>query len=95
MEADPGTFDAQRLQDYVALGVSRFSIGIQAFQQVSAAPLTPEGPEVSLRLRLSLTRTGAVAGKLLLTISRGTHDQPMSVIIFRPPDKHAAARGMR
>ena len=46
MEADPGTFDAQRLQDYVALGVSRFSIGIQAFQQVSAAPLTPEAPEV-------------------------------------------------
>jgi coproporphyrinogen III oxidase-like Fe-S oxidoreductase len=34
MEADPGTFDVQRLRDYMNLGVSRFSVGIQAFQQV-------------------------------------------------------------
>ncbi|KAK9831539.1 hypothetical protein WJX81_007299 [Elliptochloris bilobata] len=33
MEADPGTFDALRLREYMALGVNRFSIGVQAFQQ--------------------------------------------------------------
>jgi len=35
MEADPGTFDVNKLQDYMKLGVNRFSIGIQAFQQVT------------------------------------------------------------
>ena len=34
MEADPGTFDAGKLRAYMALGVNRFSIGVQAFQQV-------------------------------------------------------------
>ncbi|KAK9814526.1 hypothetical protein WJX72_007398 [[Myrmecia] bisecta] len=33
MEADPGTFDAARLRDYMALGVKRFSVGVQAFQE--------------------------------------------------------------
>eukprot|EP00884_Botryococcus_braunii_P009156 jgi/Botrbrau1/18241/Bobra.53_1s0095.1 len=33
MEADPGTFDAQKLREYMDLGVTRFSIGIQAFQR--------------------------------------------------------------
>lgn len=33
MEADPGTFDAERLREYMDLGVSRFSIGVQAFQE--------------------------------------------------------------
>ena len=30
MEADPGTFDAERLREYMDLGLSRFSIGVQA-----------------------------------------------------------------
>lgn len=34
MEADPGTFDAQRLRDYMALGIRRFSVGVQAFDDV-------------------------------------------------------------
>ena len=34
MEADPGTFDVEKLRHYMDLGVNRFSIGIQAFQQV-------------------------------------------------------------
>ena len=34
MEADPGTFDAARLREYMARGVSRFSVGVQGFQQV-------------------------------------------------------------
>ena len=34
MEADPGTFDVVKLQDYMELGVNRVSIGVQAFQQV-------------------------------------------------------------
>ena len=38
MEADPGTFDASRIREYMALGVSRFSIGVQAFQQVTTMP---------------------------------------------------------
>ncbi|EIE24812.1 radical SAM enzyme [Coccomyxa subellipsoidea C-169] len=33
MEADPGTFDAERLREYMDLGLSRFSIGVQAFQE--------------------------------------------------------------
>ena len=39
MEADPGTFDAQRLKQYMALGLTRFSIGVQAFQEVSLCPV--------------------------------------------------------
>lgn len=34
MEADPGTFTEDTLKAYMSLGVNRFSIGIQAFQQV-------------------------------------------------------------
>ena len=29
IEADPGTFDAQRLRSYMGLGVNRFSVGVQ------------------------------------------------------------------
>ncbi|MEA5420414.1 radical SAM family heme chaperone HemW [Spirulina sp. CCNP1310] len=32
MEIDPGTFDLGRLRDYRAVGVNRFSLGVQAFQ---------------------------------------------------------------
>lgn len=35
LEADPGTFDLQRLQAYKALGVNRLSMGVQCFDQVS------------------------------------------------------------
>lgn len=38
MEADPGTFTADSLCRYMSLGVNRFSIGIQAFQQVHSTP---------------------------------------------------------
>lgn len=33
MESDPGTFDTPRLQQYMSLGVNRFSMGVQCFQQ--------------------------------------------------------------
>ncbi|GLC51316.1 hypothetical protein PLESTB_000489300 [Pleodorina starrii] len=33
LEADPGTFDAERLRQYRRLGVTRLSVGVQAFQQ--------------------------------------------------------------
>ncbi len=33
MESDPGTFDVLRLQEYMSLGVNRFSMGVQCFQQ--------------------------------------------------------------
>lgn len=32
MEADPGTFDAERLRQYASAGVTRLSIGVQSFQ---------------------------------------------------------------
>eukprot|EP00892_Ulva_mutabilis_P006478 jgi/Ulvmu1/4201/UM019_0180.1 len=35
MEADPGTFDAQKLQEYMDIGVNRFSVGVQAFSQAA------------------------------------------------------------
>jgi oxygen-independent coproporphyrinogen-3 oxidase len=38
MEADPGTFDADRLRQYMALGLTRFSVGVQAFQEARAVP---------------------------------------------------------
>ena len=31
IEADPGTFDAARLQGYLDLGVTRVSVGVQTF----------------------------------------------------------------
>jgi oxygen-independent coproporphyrinogen-3 oxidase len=34
IEADPGTFDLQRLLQYKALGVTRVSMGVQSFQEV-------------------------------------------------------------
>lgn len=34
MEADPGTFDLVRLQEYMKLGVTRFSVGVQSFNEV-------------------------------------------------------------
>lgn len=40
MEADPGTFDVHRLREYMDLGVTRFSIGIQAFQQACSPSLS-------------------------------------------------------
>ncbi|KAA6423943.1 MAG: coproporphyrinogen III oxidase, partial [Trebouxia sp. A1-2] len=33
MESDPGTFDMLRLQEYMSLGINRFSMGVQCFQQ--------------------------------------------------------------
>jgi putative oxygen-independent coproporphyrinogen III oxidase len=32
MEVDPGTFDLERLRSWMAAGVNRFSLGVQAFQ---------------------------------------------------------------
>jgi coproporphyrinogen III oxidase-like Fe-S oxidoreductase len=39
MEADPGTFDVVRLRQYMDTGVSRFSVGIQSFDEVNACAL--------------------------------------------------------
>jgi oxygen-independent coproporphyrinogen-3 oxidase len=36
LEADPGTFDLDRLLQYKALGVTRISMGVQSFQQVGS-----------------------------------------------------------
>ncbi len=33
MEIDPGTFDKQQLQEYLRLGVNRFSLGVQTFDK--------------------------------------------------------------
>ena len=34
MEADPGTFDLARIKGYQDVGIQRFSVGIQAFDEV-------------------------------------------------------------
>ncbi|MEN3157007.1 radical SAM family heme chaperone HemW [Alkalimonas sp. NCh-2] len=39
MEANPGTFEAERFAGYVAAGVTRFSIGVQSFQQTQLTAL--------------------------------------------------------
>jgi oxygen-independent coproporphyrinogen-3 oxidase len=41
MEADPGTFDLARLQQYKALGISRLSMWVQCFNQVCICILHP------------------------------------------------------
>jgi coproporphyrinogen III oxidase-like Fe-S oxidoreductase len=33
IEADPGTFDAARLRTYMSLGLTRFSVGVQSFEE--------------------------------------------------------------
>lgn len=49
MEADPGTFDLARLQDYMRLGVTRFSVGVQSFNEVCSENhhISSLGSEVS------------------------------------------------
>lgn len=39
MEADPGTFDTERICEYQRLGVNRFSVGVQAFDEVCRLPV--------------------------------------------------------
>ncbi len=39
LEANPGTFEAQRFADYRALGINRLSIGVQSFNDQSLAAL--------------------------------------------------------
>ena len=39
LEANPGTFEAQRFADYLDLGINRLSIGIQSFNDQSLAAL--------------------------------------------------------
>lgn len=39
MEANPGTFEAERFTGYVAAGVTRFSIGVQTFQAAQLSAL--------------------------------------------------------
>lgn len=34
IEADPGTFDAARLREYMDLGINRVSMGVQSFDEV-------------------------------------------------------------
>lgn len=33
LEADPGTFDSARLEQYTNIGITRLSMGVQSFQQ--------------------------------------------------------------
>lgn len=44
-----GTFDVERLRDYMALGITRFSIGVQVLQ---AFPANRHRPLVSFTARL-------------------------------------------
>jgi oxygen-independent coproporphyrinogen-3 oxidase len=34
LEADPGTFNSERLRQYRRLGVNRISMGVQSFEEV-------------------------------------------------------------
>lgn len=57
MEANPGTFEALRFANYVAAGVTRFSIGVQTFQaaQLSALGRIHSADEASNAARLANT----------------------------------------
>jgi putative oxygen-independent coproporphyrinogen III oxidase len=58
MEIDPGTFDRSRLQGYVAAGINRISLGVQAFQpeilQACGRTHTPEDIAIAVNLIHSL-----------------------------------------
>lgn len=36
LQIDPGTFTTESLRGYQQLGITRFSVGVQAFQQVAS-----------------------------------------------------------
>lgn len=57
MEANPGTFEAERFAGYVAGGVTRFSIGVQSFQtqQLSALGRIHNAEEAKAAARLAAT----------------------------------------
>lgn len=57
MEANPGTFEAERFAGYVAAGVTRFSIGVQTFQaaQLSALGRIHNAAEASTAAKLAAT----------------------------------------
>ena len=51
MEADPGTFDLARIKGYQDVGIQRFSVGIQAFDEVRLLCERPSSTAVSMRQR--------------------------------------------
>jgi len=57
MEANPGTFEAERFAGYVAAGVTRFSIGVQTFQaaQLSALGRIHNAAEAQAAAKLAAT----------------------------------------
>ncbi|CAM5192926.1 YggW family oxidoreductase [Alishewanella longhuensis] len=57
MEANPGTFEAERFTGYVAAGVTRFSIGVQTFQaaQLSALGRIHNAAEAVTAAKLAAT----------------------------------------
>lgn len=57
MEANPGTFEAERFTGYVAAGVTRFSLGVQTFQaaQLSALGRIHNAAEASTAAKLAAT----------------------------------------
>lgn len=65
LEADPGTFDLQRLLQYKALGVTRISMGVQSFQEVGEGCYWCVGSCKQQCLRLC-TATAAQAAMLQL-----------------------------
>ncbi len=82
MEADPGTFDAERLRQYMSLGLTRFSIGVQAFQEVRTsfrATLKSE-PTVCIHARQRQAASDSTGLQLILImfpdVGMNTHQQP-------------------
>ncbi len=57
MEANPGTFEAERFTGYVAAGVTRFSLGVQTFQaaQLSALGRIHNAAEAKTAAQLAAT----------------------------------------
>lgn len=57
MEANPGTFEAERFTGYVAAGVTRFSLGVQTFQaaQLSALGRIHNAAEARTAAQLAAT----------------------------------------
>jgi hypothetical protein len=99
MEADPGTFDVALLRSYMTLGVNRFSVGIQAFDQVCGCYAQSEGCDFSLvasdhnRAVLADTLHISISGRHGFPMSAGTQSQLRAVFTSSTGFEHFLGLG--
>lgn len=64
LEADPGTFDEERLGEYLSLGINRISMGVQSFNQELLDSCGRSHNLVDIRESISLIQKFRTSGRL-------------------------------